>query len=261
MGSTQTLQAMCSDTNNNGFAVSSHVNGTLPTSNASFTKQLFRINCTSGLMTAGPVTAPTNTSGFFDFNQPSKLLSSTALNAGVNLYNNSLTTIGWHLGLVGGQAYNVMYSPTNHGFGVAHYTPSALPTLQSNFTYDFTVSDTAINMLEPVQLSGSLMISTTAPTVASGFGTGASVVFANGTGAFRINVGTGGAASSGVITMPLAAHGWSCKVVDVTNNATSESEAFSTSAVSVTVDNYVRTTGIAGPWAASDLLELSCTGY
>jgi hypothetical protein len=61
--------------------------------------------------------------------------------------------------------------------------------------------------------SNVLLISSTAPTISSGFGTSPSIVSANSTASFRVNVGTGGVATSGVVGLPTAAgNGWSCTV-------------------------------------------------
>lgn len=104
--------------------------------------------------------------------------------------------------------------------------------------------------------------STTAPSIQSGFGTSPSVTNNNGTAAFTVNVGTGGTATSGVITMPAAAHGWACQVNDIT---TTSSTVFVTketanTTTSVTVGNFT-TAGVAGAWAASDILYFICSGF
>lgn len=123
---------------------------------------------------------------------------------------------------------------------------------------------------EKIQVSGtvkatgftaaSLLCSSTAPTV-SGFGTSPSVPANNGTCAFTIDVGTGGVASTGTVTLPAAANGWVCNAQDVTTPAmfiTSQTGGTSTTA---TFTNYSRTTGLAIAWTASDILRVSCMGY
>lgn len=107
-----------------------------------------------------------------------------------------------------------------------------------------------------------VLISATAPTIASGFGTSPSIVASNGTAAFTINVGTGGIASSGVITMPTATTGWAC---NVTPNAAPQAAAIMysapTSTTSITITNYTASTGVALAWSASAVLQVTCTGY
>jgi len=114
------------------------------------------------------------------------------------------------------------------------------------------------NILGNIKLNSKLFAPITAPTISSGFGTSPSIVSNNGPSSFSVNVGTGGVASSGIIGLPAAATGWACSVADVTTPASDASFETGTSTTSVTVTNYVRTTGIAGAWTASDKLEMSC---
>lgn len=100
--------------------------------------------------------------------------------------------------------------------------------------------------------SATLMVSATAPTVSSGFGTSPSIVNSNGTAAFTVNVGTGGVATSGVIGLPTATTGWNCFVIDRTNNTVTRETATTTTTVTLTA---------AAAWAASDILQVSCFGY
>lgn len=108
----------------------------------------------------------------------------------------------------------------------------------------------------------SLLFSTTTPTISSGFGVGASVVAANGTGAFQINVGTGGTASSGVIGLPTAATGWVCKCDDITTQSATVTRTTQTasSTSSCTVVNYSDIT-VLSAWVASDKLNCAATAY
>jgi hypothetical protein len=106
----------------------------------------------------------------------------------------------------------------------------------------------------------------TAPTIASGFGTGATVPNSNGTAVFTVNVGTGGTASAGVLTMPFTATaGWVCSVNDITarasGTATSQTYQTASSTTSVTVTNQALATGAAVAWAASDILNLQCSAF
>ena len=104
--------------------------------------------------------------------------------------------------------------------------------------------------------------STQAPTVASGFGTAPSVVASNGTAAFTVNVGTGGTAATGVVTLPAAVHGWACSINDITtiSVAVTRTRVTATTTTSVTVGNYTDLSA-SGPWAASDVLQFQCVGY
>jgi len=111
-------------------------------------------------------------------------------------------------------------------------------------------------------IGGSWIAKQTAPTVLSGFGTSPTVA-GNGTAGFTVNVGTGGTASSGVLTISSTAAptGWACNAVDQTNAATANTVATPLSTTTITLTNYSRTTGIATAWAASDVITVSCNGY
>lgn len=100
--------------------------------------------------------------------------------------------------------------------------------------------------------TNALLISGTAPTIGSGFGTSPSIVANNGTAAFTVNVGTGGVATSGVLTLPAATTGWNCFVIDRTNNTVTRETATTTTSATLTA---------ASAWAASDILQVSCFGY
>ena len=106
----------------------------------------------------------------------------------------------------------------------------------------------------------STLCSATAPTV-SGFGASPTVPENNGTCAFTINVGTGGLASTGTITLPAAAAGWACNIQNVTSPATYITSQTGGTTTTATVTNYSRTTGLEMAWAASDVLRVSCFGY
>lgn len=109
-----------------------------------------------------------------------------------------------------------------------------------------------------------LLLSSTAPTISSGFGTGASITANNGPAAFAVNVGTGGAANSGVIAMPTATAGWNCVVNNITaknsNRADNTVQTASTT-TTVSVQNQTTSSGAALAWTASDTLRLMCLAY
>jgi hypothetical protein len=85
------------------------------------------------------------------------------------------------------------------------------------------------------------------------------VTLSNGTAAFRVNVGTGGSATSGVIGLPTAANGWNCYATDITTQSTTVflTKQTASSASSATIGNF-NTAGAAAAWVASDILAVSC---
>lgn len=142
-------------------------------------------------------------------------------------------------------------------------TTSSYPALKRSSTnVEFRTADDAsyasaiMNSLTAVSLirigASVILVSATAPTISSGFGTSPSIVANNGTAAFTVNVGTGGVATSGVIGLPTATTGWNCFVIDRTNNTVTRETATTTTSATLTA---------AAAWAASDILQVSCFGY
>lgn len=103
--------------------------------------------------------------------------------------------------------------------------------------------------------------SATAPTVSAGFCTSPSIAHPNGTAAFEINIGSACAGSTGTIAMPTATNGWVCDFRNVTAPASNTPSQTGGANNTVTVTNYVRTTGVAGNFTASDVLRAKCVGY
>jgi len=111
-----------------------------------------------------------------------------------------------------------------------------------------------------VAISGSL-ISATAPTIASGFGTSAAIVHSNGTAAFALNVGTSNT-GNGVLTLPTAANGWTCDATDITTTGPNQlvTKQTASSATSATLQNYTDA-GATHAWTDSDVLYVKCLAY
>jgi hypothetical protein len=108
-------------------------------------------------------------------------------------------------------------------------------------------------------INGNTIISSTAPTIASGFGTSPSIL-ANNTAAFQITVGSGGTASQGQITMPAAPNGWACHAQG--NGALKQIiEAIGTSTTNILLSNVDPTTGLPLAWAAGSIIQVMCMAY
>jgi hypothetical protein len=109
--------------------------------------------------------------------------------------------------------------------------------------------------------AGNLIISSTNPTIASGFGTGPACSPCNNTAAFKVTVGTGGLDSTGVITMPPAAAGWACHVLNLTDTSTAHMlRMTSMSTTSLTVTNSVIGGGNQ-PFGVANVLLFQCAGF
>ena len=110
------------------------------------------------------------------------------------------------------------------------------------------------------QMGGNLIAtSTSLPTIGSGFGT-STTISASNTMAFKIVVGTGGAAN-GSITLPTATNGWMGFAADVTNGSTLFLQLTASSATSVTFTSYSVTTGAAANMSAGDIVLVNCFAY
>lgn len=134
----------------------------------------------------------------------------------------------------------------NGGFVVGLTTDPGAGVISANAGYKITTK---------------LAWSATAPTVSSGFCTSPSISNSNGTAAFTVTIGSACAASTGVLTMPTANAGWACNFRNVTNNAANAPSQTASTVTSVSVTNYVRTTGVAGNWTASDVIVVDCAAY
>jgi hypothetical protein len=113
-----------------------------------------------------------------------------------------------------------------------------------------------------IELAGNLHFSNAAPTISSGFGTSPSVTAGRGS-SFRVNVGTGGVATSGVIAMnATAANGWNCDCEDITTSSATVFRCKQTAGTTTTATfGNFNTSGAAAAWVASDVLAITCTGY
>jgi hypothetical protein len=106
-----------------------------------------------------------------------------------------------------------------------------------------------------------LLFSATAPTVSSGFGTGATITANNGPGAFRLSVGTSNT-GTGVIGLPTAATGWNCYATNITTKNTNQATVLQTASTvsSATLQNY---TDVMGTHAMTDndVLAVTCFAF
>lgn len=157
--------------------------------------------------------------------------------------------------IVNGGAINLFNSGETTGVGFDAGTNSVLKIRTTAQTGYATVDALAY------QRSGVILIAGTAPAIASGFGASPSIAASNGSNVFTINVGTGGAASSGVITLPTAPTGWVAFCNDLTNNAASVTAISATTATTITLQNYSRTLGTAVAWTASDIVQVIAFPY
>ena len=166
----------------------------------------------------------------------------------------AFNTAGVCLGLVGpGGAY---FSPplTNDVITGATIDNSVI-----GGTTPAAVNATTLSASGNVSVAGKVHISATAPTIASGFGTAPTITAFN-TSAFKIVVGTGGAAN-GVITFPAAPNGWVAYAQDVTSGTSLFLQQTASSTTSVTLTSFSITLGVAANMTAGDVILVMAFPY
>lgn len=111
--------------------------------------------------------------------------------------------------------------------------------------------------------TGKLLLSSTAPTISSGFGSTPAILSHNGAATFRVNVGTGGSATSGVVGMPTATTGWNCRVEPISNeDVGGRTRETASTTTTVTVQSFSPTTpGAPFSWPASTTLLFNCEAF
>ena len=133
---------------------------------------------------------------------------------------------------------------------VSNYNPSAV-----------AITGGTINGITALSIT-KLLFSATAPTIASGFGTTPYITPLNGTALFYINVGGGGAANGGVVTMPAATAGWVCNVIPWSAPTPNQvTYALSSTRTSLHFQNYAVSTGAVAAWPSGYSMVVSCVGY
>jgi len=148
------------------------------------------------------------------------------------------------------------------GPGGAYFSPP----LTSDVITGATIDNSPIGSTTPstvnatnISVNGNLVISATAPTIASGFGTSPTIVGFS-TAAFAVTVGSGGAAS-GTISLPAAPNGWAVACQDVTNSSTVFAQQSASTNTSVSVTGYSVTTGLPTNFIAGDKLVFTAMAY
>ena len=121
-----------------------------------------------------------------------------------------------------------------------------------------------VNATNYLSLNGKMIMSATAPTITSGFGTSPSISFSNGTATVIITIGTGGTAYNGTLTFPAAPNGWSCIPSQYGNslvNGTVTLQSYIPSKTNVELDNLALATATLTAWGAGTNIMLHCLPY
>jgi len=110
-----------------------------------------------------------------------------------------------------------------------------------------------------LSIGGGLIGTATAPTLGSGWGTGATITALNTFG-FKVVVGTGGS-NAGTINFPTAPNGWIVYGADVTGGTSLFLQQTGSTATSATLTSYGITTGTASPMSAGDVILINALAY
>lgn len=171
------------------------------------------------------------------------------------------------LALASGDSFNIVSGGL--GVGVVEANAgriTATGTIATSGSVDLAASNGSVKLGSGggIQLSGVSMVIATAPTVTSA-GTSPSIVSSNGTAAFRVNVGTGGTATTIVLAMPAATTGWNCFANNITaaaaNRANLHMVQQSSTTTAATLQWQTVSTGAATAFVASDIVSVNCVAY
>ena len=157
------------------------------------------------------------------------------------------------LGLIGQGAY---FSPPLNADTI---TGATIDSSVIGGTTPAAGSFTSLSSSSGLTVDGSIVISGTNPTIASGFGTSPTITGTN-TAAFKVVIGTGGAAG-GTITLPAAANGWVVQAFDVTAGTTLFLQQTGSTTTSFTVTSFSITTGLAANMSAGDVILFMAMAY
>lgn len=169
-------------------------------------------------------------------------------------------TVGAGIGTGTGTASSIIFqTPVVAASGMTAQTQTTQLTLSSaGGLFTVPVNSTSYRL---GAASGSLMISSTAPTIGSACGTSPSVSGNNGTAAFTITIGSGGTDQTCVIAMPAAATGWAADATDITSNSTRVISQTASSTTSITLQSYSRTTGLGAAFGAADVIAVKAIAW
>ncbi len=189
-------------------------------------------------------------------------ISDSSLNATLTLNTGTGAALGYATSSVQMDSSNVTITPAGaSGFisvnGSLRRTAggSAAVTVEDVGGLDLITST-------PFLMNSVVRLASSTPTISSGFGTSPSVTAGVATG-FRVNVGTGGVATTGVIALgTTATTGWNCFCSDITTTTATVDvcKMTASSTTTVTLGNFT-SGGIAGAWVASDILAVNCVAY
>lgn len=161
------------------------------------------------------------------------------------------------LGTKAWDAYFKGQGPTVMGVDFTSATCSLACFASPGFSVDGSGNTIVGALLTGAFLSPHLLISENAPTIGSCGGGSPAISANNGTGAFRVTVGS--ATSTCAIGLPTATTGWNCYATDLTTTSTTVfvTKQTASSVSGATLGNF-NDVASAANWSTSDVLAVSC---
>lgn len=214
----------------------------------------------------GPHPAPQLTS--FAFTDAALFAKTYVFKLGKGIDSASIVDLDLRIPLVASSATNVKLLDAPERWtsitGDAYIANPSIWTAPAEFSGRRMLGNQTFSDASVIELDGRTLATKARPQIASGFGTGAAILKANGTAAFTIDVGDGQTASTGTLAMPPASSGWACQANDLTPKSAGRqpgrTELSATTPTSVTLTHY-DSAGAPAPWSANGILQMMCLAY
>ena len=144
-------------------------------------------------------------------------------------------------------------------YGINLLNCTCIPYRSTSYEVDNSGNVTSNSEAPAAYLNPNLLISKTAPTIGSCGGGSPAISANNGTGSFRVTVGS--ATSTCVINLPTATTGWNCKADDITQTTTTifVTKQTASGTTSATLGNF-NDVASAANWGTGDVLAVQCGG-
>lgn len=204
---------------------------------------------TSNTNVANILGATTSSSTTLQLGRTSPVADSTS----ILKFMGSNTAVNWQIASNNTVGSALEFTPSTAGGGGTFTTP-VVKLLNTGLAVTGALSSTTLT-----DDAGNLIISSTNPTIASGFGTSPTCT-CNNTAAFRVVIGTG-PGNTGTVTMPTAPNGWACTGANnnrVTGSGVIQITAGTTS-LAVTQQNITSLAAIN--FVAGDNIQFQCAAF
>lgn len=144
--------------------------------------------------------------------------------------------------------------------GTANQVVASASTGAVTLSLPQSIATSSTPQFAALKLGTSLVFSSTAPTIASGFGSSVAVV--GSSAAYRLTITAGNSSSVGVLTLPTATTGWACHLENMTENLGAQNSA-EQSGTTTTTASFIQYdfTGTPTPFQTSDVIIGTCAAF